>query len=82
MMSYISPRQRTLVMDSVLADFKYTAENVRLNDGNDGLTVNRYIVLAFMSKDILFEGTFFKVSAHRIIKSLKYLELQFGQPTK
>ncbi len=69
------PRQpRTLVMDSVLADFKYAAENVRLNDGNDGLTVTRYVVLAFMSRIFLFEGTFLKYHNIDQTKSKEYLE--------
>jgi len=69
------PRQsRTLVMDSVLADFKYAATNVRLSDGNDGLTVNRYVVLAFMSRVFLFEGTFLKYHNISLAKSKEYLE--------
>lgn len=65
---------RTLVMDSVLADFKYAAQNVRLSDGNDGLTVNRYVVLAFMSRIFLFEGTFLKYHNIDQTKSKEYLE--------
>lgn len=69
------PRQpRTLVMDSVLSDFKYAAENVRLSDGNDGLTVNRFVVLAFMSRIFLFEGTFLKYHNIDLAKSKEYLE--------
>ena len=48
---------RAQVMDSVLADFQYAAEHVRESDGTEGLTVNRYVVLAFMSRVFLFEGT-------------------------
>src|SRR5699024_5462813 len=54
---------RTVVMDSVLADFWYAAENVRSADpetGPQGLVVNKDVVLAFMSRVFLFEGTFLK----------------------
>jgi hypothetical protein len=61
-------------MDSVLADFKYAAENVRLSDGNVGLTVNRYVVLAFMSRIFLYEGTFLKYHNINQAKSKEYLE--------
>jgi hypothetical protein len=73
--SLYRPRDpRTVVMDSVLADYKYAAENVRKSDGNDGLTVNRYVVLAFMSRIFLFEGTFLKYHNISQAKSKEYLE--------
>lgn len=65
---------RTLVMDSVLADFQYAAENVRASDGNDGLTVNKYVVLAFMSRVFLFEGTYLKYHNIDQAKATKYLQ--------
>ena len=53
-----NPRDaRTLVMDSVLADFQFAAANVRINDGVKGLSVNKYLVLAYMSRVFLDEGT-------------------------
>lgn len=61
---------RTLVMDKVLADFRFAAENVRASDGVNGLTVNRNVVLAYMSRVFLFEGTWQKYHANRIF-SLK-----------
>lgn len=64
---------RTLVMDSVLADFQYAAENVRESDGNDGLVVNKYVVLAFMSRVFLFEGTFLKYHEIDLAKAEEYL---------
>ncbi|MCJ8209237.1 RagB/SusD family nutrient uptake outer membrane protein [Mucilaginibacter sp. RS28] len=67
---------RTLVMDSVLADFNYAAANVRVSDGDvstKGLLVNRYVVLAFMSRVFLFEGTWQKYQANNGTKAAEYL---------
>jgi len=65
---------RILVMDSVLADFKYAAENVRVNDGNDGLTVNKNVVLALMSRVFLYHGTLFKYHNISQAKAVEYLQ--------
>lgn len=68
---------RTLVMDSVLADFQYAAQNVRLSDGNDaekGMVVNRYVVLAYMSRVFLFEGTYQKYHNIDQARAKIYLE--------
>lgn len=65
---------RTLVMDSVLADFKYAAENVRAADGVKGLEVNKFVVLAFMSRVFLYEGTWQKYQANNMAKAQEYLE--------
>lgn len=68
---------RTLVMDSVLLDFKYAAENVRAVDDASlpkGLYVNKYTVLAFMSRVFLFEGTWQKYQAGNTTKANEYLE--------
>lgn len=55
------PREsRVSVMEKVMADFQFAAENVRVNDGNAGLVVNRWVVLSFMAKTALFEGTWEK----------------------
>ena len=64
---------RTLVMDSVLADFQYAAANVRINDG-DKTIVNRYAVLASMSRIFLFEGTWQKYHTGNTAKATQYLE--------
>ncbi|MDR2292373.1 MAG: RagB/SusD family nutrient uptake outer membrane protein [Prevotellaceae bacterium] len=48
---------RDIVMDNVYDDLKYAFENVRLNDGNAGTTVNRYVVAAYTSRIMLWEGT-------------------------
>lgn len=42
----------------VLADYKFAAARVRLNDGS--YQINRYVVYAFMSRDLLFLGTLLK----------------------
>ncbi|HEY8421369.1 MAG TPA: RagB/SusD family nutrient uptake outer membrane protein [Thermoclostridium sp.] len=65
---------RTLVMDSVLADFQYAAANVRESDGTAGLTVNKFVVLAFMSRVFLYEGTWQKYHFNNTAKATEYLE--------
>ncbi len=67
---------RILVMDSVLADFKFAAENVRLVDvstGPKGLIVNKNVVLAYMSRLFLFEGTWQKYHGGDAAKATEYL---------
>lgn len=65
---------RTLVMDSVLADFQFAAANVRESDGTKGLTVNKYVVLAFMSRVFLYEGTWEKYHNTPNSNATKYLQ--------
>jgi starch-binding outer membrane protein, SusD/RagB family len=65
---------RIAVMDSVLADFRFAAANVRVSDGNDGLTVNKNVVLAFMSRVFLFHGTWLKYHNINAEKAKEYLE--------
>ncbi|UAY57138.1 RagB/SusD family nutrient uptake outer membrane protein [Arachidicoccus terrestris] len=57
---YIPRDPRQMVMKHVLEDFQYAAAHVRESDGEKGLTVNKWVVLAFMSKVFLFEGTWEK----------------------
>lgn len=64
---------RSFVMDRVLEDFKYAAENVRTTDG-DKTILNRYAVLALMSRVFLFEGTWQKYHLNNTAKSTEYLE--------
>lgn len=64
---------RTLVMDSVLADFQYAAANVRANDGEKTI-INRYAVLAVMSKVFLFEGSWQKYHLNNTAKATQYFE--------
>lgn len=65
---------RVVVMDSVLEDFKYAAQHVRASDGTDGLAVNKYVVLAYMSRVFLFEGTYLKYHNIDAARSTTYLE--------
>lgn len=62
------------VMDKVLEDFQFAAEHVRLTDGDKGLHVNRDVVLAFMSRVFLFEGTWMKYQMNDVARAEKYLE--------
>ncbi|WP_025764287.1 RagB/SusD family nutrient uptake outer membrane protein [Dyadobacter tibetensis] len=65
---------RGFVMDQVLADLKYAAENVRVDDGEKGLVVNRSVVQAFMSRIMLYEGTYQKYHGLDQARSKTYLE--------
>jgi hypothetical protein len=64
---------RSTVMTNVLADFKYAADNVRVSDGTAGLTVNRWVVLAYMAKVFLFEGTWEKYANINPAKATEFL---------
>lgn len=65
---------RALVVDSMLLDFRYAAENVRASDGTKGLTVNKYVVLAYMSRVFLYQGTWMKYHLNNEAKATEYLE--------
>lgn len=65
---------RTLVMDKVYDDFVYALENMRLVDGN-AQYLNRYIAAGFISRFMLFEGTWQKYHLNNTEKAKKYLEL-------
>lgn len=65
---------RAFVMDKVLEDFKFAAENVRLDNGAKKLTVNKDVVLAFMSRMFLFEGTWQKYHNDNPAKAKEYFE--------
>jgi hypothetical protein len=71
---YRARDSRTFVMDKVLEDFEFAAANVRANDGTAKLTVNRYVVLAYMSRVFLFEGTWQKYHNIDQDRAKKYLE--------
>lgn len=47
-----------VVAAKIMEDFQYAAENVRVNDGAQ--QINRDIVLAFMSRHLLYLGTYMK----------------------
>lgn len=51
---------RTLVMDSVLADLYFAAQNIRTTSDNSRSMISKYVVYAFKSRVCLFEGTFRK----------------------
>jgi len=64
---------RTKVMDQVYEDFEYVLSNMRLNDGNVQL-LNRYIAAAFISRFMLFEGTWQKYHLNNTAKAAQYLD--------
>jgi len=63
---------RGVVMDKVYDDFKYVMTNMRENDGAQYL--NKYIAAAFISRFMLFEGTFEHYHALDAARAKKYLE--------
>lgn len=65
---------RTFVMDKVLEDFQYAAENVRDNVDNEGQEVDKSVVLAYMSRVFLYEGTWQKYHENNMAKAKEYLE--------
>lgn len=64
---------RGLVMDKVYDDFKFVLANIRANDGANVL--NKNIAAAFISRFMLFEGTFQKYHNLDQARAKKYLEL-------
>lgn len=66
-----SPRAE--VMDKVYADFEYALNNLRLDDGAQYL--NRYIAAGFISRLMLFEGTWQKYHGGDQALAKKYLEM-------
>ncbi len=65
---------RTLVVDSMMKDLRFAADNVRPVDGDAGLNVTKWVVLAYMSRIALFEGTWQKYHANNAAKATEYLE--------
>jgi len=65
--------KRGEVMDKVYEDFKYALENMRINDGKQYL--NRYIAASFISRLMLFEGSFQYYHNLDKNRAKKYLEL-------
>ena len=65
---------RTLVMDAVYDDFVYALEKMRVSDGNKQF-LNKYIAAGFISRFMLFEGTWQKYHLNNNVKAKKYLEL-------
>jgi len=65
---------RTVVMDKVYDDFVYVLDNMRLTDGASQY-LNKYIAAAFISRFMLFEGTWQKYQLNDQTTAQKYLEL-------
>jgi hypothetical protein len=63
---------RGVVMDKVYDDFKFALSNMRENDGTNVL--NRSIAAAFISRFMLFEGTFQHYHGLDAARAKKYLE--------
>jgi hypothetical protein len=63
---------RGVVMDKVYDDFKYVLANIRENDGAQYL--NKYIAAAFISRFMLFEGTYEHYHNLDAARAKKYLE--------
>lgn len=57
-LSYKPRDPLAFVATKIMEDFQYAAENVRVNDG--ALQINRDVVLAFMSRNLLYFGTYLK----------------------
>lgn len=64
--------ERGVVMDNVYDDFKYALANIRENDGTQLL--NKYIAAAFISRLMLFEGTYQYYHGLDAVRAKKYLE--------
>ncbi len=65
---------RAVVMDKVYDDFVYVLDNMRLTDG-DNQYLNKYIAAGFISRLMLFEGTWQKYQSNNTAKAQKYLDL-------
>ncbi|WP_423736844.1 RagB/SusD family nutrient uptake outer membrane protein [Chitinophaga caseinilytica] len=65
---------RTIVMDHLQEDLEFAAAKIRESDGAKGLNVTKWVALAYMSRIMLFEGTWQKYHANNAEKSKKYLE--------
>ena len=63
---------RGVVMDKVYDDFKYVLANMRDNDGTQFL--NKNIAAAFISRFMLFEGTYQQYHGLDAARSKKYLQ--------
>lgn len=63
---------RNEVMDKVYDDFKYAIQNLRENDGNQCL--NKNIAAGFISRWMLFEGTWQKYQNNDNTRAKKFLD--------
>ncbi len=65
---------RTFVMGRVYDDLEYVLANMRESDGNSQY-LNRYVAAGFISRFMLFEGTWQKYHLGNAEKAKQYLEL-------
>jgi starch-binding outer membrane protein, SusD/RagB family len=65
---------RTYVMEMVYDDFTYVLDNMRVSDGT-AQYLNKYIAASFISRFMLFEGTWQKYQLNNQEKAKKFLEL-------
>lgn len=71
---YKARDSRTMVMDNVLNDFQFACQNIRATDGTKGLSVNKDVAYAYMSRCMLFEGTWQKYREKNTEYAAKYLQ--------
>lgn len=72
---YQTRKPRTEVMDLVAQDLNFACENIRISDGEPGLTINKYVALAYTSRIMLFEGTWQKYRENNDEAAKKYLTI-------
>ncbi len=65
---------RTMIMDKVYDDFNYAFDNLRLSDLSSQY-LNKYIAASFISRFMLFEGTWQKYQLNNTAKAKQYLDL-------
>ena len=65
---------RDMVADKIYDDLKYALANVRVSDGTAGVTVNRYVVAGYISRLMLWEGTWQWYHKSNIQLAKKYLD--------
>ncbi|GAB1375080.1 hypothetical protein MASR1M46_19690 [Bacteroidales bacterium] len=68
------------VTKKMLEDFEFAAANVRLNDGAQ--QINRDVVLAFMSRHMLYFGTFLNIRRMTMQMPLSFFRRLNGQQSK
>ena len=71
---YAPRNKRSDVMDKVKEDFEFACENIRVKDGAEGQSVNRAVAQAYMSRSMLFEGTWQKYHMNDKAKAAEYLQ--------
>jgi hypothetical protein len=69
---YKDRTSRNEVMDNVYNEFKYVLQNLREADGSQYL--NRYVAAAFISRWMLFEGTWQKYHNNDATRAKKFLD--------